>query len=108
MKRLAILAALVATNCWSAQCDLNAPLPTSAEGLRHEKSALLQRLAVIDSRLSVAAPQTDRSNRLVSPPVAPRSTAAPAVQSLPSGCHVGPRGGTYTITKSGRKNYGGC
>jgi hypothetical protein len=23
-------------------------------------------------------------------------------------CHVGPRGGTYTITKSGRKNYGGC
>lgn len=23
-------------------------------------------------------------------------------------CHVGPRGGTYTITKSGRKNYAGC
>lgn len=23
-------------------------------------------------------------------------------------CFVGPRGGTYTITKSGRKNYGGC
>jgi hypothetical protein len=23
-------------------------------------------------------------------------------------CHVGPRGGTYTITKSGKKNYGGC
>lgn len=23
-------------------------------------------------------------------------------------CHVGPRGGTYTITASGRKNYGGC
>ena len=23
-------------------------------------------------------------------------------------CYVGPRGGTYTITKSGRKNYGGC
>ena len=23
-------------------------------------------------------------------------------------CHVGPRGGTYTITKSGRKNYSGC
>lgn len=23
-------------------------------------------------------------------------------------CHVGPRGGTYTITSSGRKNYGGC
>ncbi|WP_420360459.1 excalibur calcium-binding domain-containing protein [Agrobacterium vitis] len=26
----------------------------------------------------------------------------------PSGCYVGPRGGTYTITASGRKNYGGC
>lgn len=24
------------------------------------------------------------------------------------GCHVGPRGGTYTITASGKKNYGGC
>jgi hypothetical protein len=25
-----------------------------------------------------------------------------------SGCYRGPRGGTYTITASGRKNYGGC
>lgn len=23
-------------------------------------------------------------------------------------CHVGPRGGTYTITPSGKKNYNGC
>ncbi|VAV92696.1 hypothetical protein MNBD_ALPHA07-2083 [hydrothermal vent metagenome] len=23
-------------------------------------------------------------------------------------CYTGPRGGTYTITSSGRKNYGGC
>jgi hypothetical protein len=23
-------------------------------------------------------------------------------------CHTGPRGGTYTLTSSGRKNYGGC
>lgn len=23
-------------------------------------------------------------------------------------CHIGPRGGTYTITPSGRKNYRGC
>lgn len=37
---------------------------------------------------------------------APQRSAPP-----PSGgptCHVGPRGGTYTITKSGRKNYSGC
>ncbi|WP_366524517.1 excalibur calcium-binding domain-containing protein [uncultured Tateyamaria sp.] len=25
-----------------------------------------------------------------------------------SRCYVGPRGGTYTISASGRKNYGGC
>ncbi|WP_082351578.1 excalibur calcium-binding domain-containing protein [Cypionkella psychrotolerans] len=25
-----------------------------------------------------------------------------------SGCYTGPRGGTYTITSSGNKNYGGC
>lgn len=35
-------------------------------------------------------------------------SVAPTTQALPSGCHVGPRGGTYTITKSGKKNYGGC
>jgi hypothetical protein len=23
-------------------------------------------------------------------------------------CYVGPKGGTYTLTKSGKKNYGGC
>lgn len=34
--------------------------------------------------------------------------AAPARPGLPPGCHVGPRGDTYTITKSGRKNYSGC
>ncbi|MCD6673793.1 MAG: YHYH domain-containing protein [Burkholderiaceae bacterium] len=26
----------------------------------------------------------------------------------PGKCYVGPRGGTYTITPSGRKNYSGC
>ena len=28
--------------------------------------------------------------------------------SSSSRCYVGPRGGRYTITASGRKNYGGC
>jgi hypothetical protein len=32
---------------------------------------------------------------------APRPVAAPT-------CYTGPRGGTYTITSSGRKNYSGC
>ena len=35
-----------------------------------------------------------------------RVSSAPRYSS--SVCHVGPRGGTYTITSSGRKNYGGC
>lgn len=37
---------------------------------------------------------------------APRQ-AAPAQSGGPT-CYTGPRGGTYTITKSGRKNYAGC
>ncbi|NOV24745.1 YHYH domain-containing protein [Cupriavidus necator] len=31
----------------------------------------------------------------------------PSASSGPT-CFTGPRGGTYTITASGRKNYGGC
>ncbi|MBD9652922.1 excalibur calcium-binding domain-containing protein [Ensifer sp. ENS09] len=42
-----------------------------------------------------------------------RTTSASALMSssVPASnghCFVGPRGGTYTITASGRKNYGGC
>jgi hypothetical protein len=33
--------------------------------------------------------------------------SAPAQGSGPT-CYTGPRGGTYTITPSGRKNYKGC
>lgn len=36
-----------------------------------------------------------------------RSANAAPVSAGPT-CHVGPRGGTYTITASGRKNYSGC
>jgi|GEM_PF-2718121 len=32
---------------------------------------------------------------------------APSRPARPT-CYTGPRGGTYTITASGRKNYGGC
>ena len=43
--------------------------------------------------------------------VAPAASAAAPVTPAKGGgptCYVGPRGGTYTITKSGRKNYAGC
>jgi hypothetical protein len=36
------------------------------------------------------------------------STARAAPTSSSQTCFVGPRGGTYTITRSGNKNYGGC
>lgn len=39
-------------------------------------------------------------------------SAAPAKAPPPSSggptCYIGPRGGTYTITRSGKKNYSGC
>lgn len=41
----------------------------------------------------------------------PTAAASPSTASQTSGgqtCYVGPRGGTYTITASGRKNYSGC
>lgn len=41
-------------------------------------------------------------------PKATRTTATTRRYTSSSRCHVGPRGGTYTITSSGRKNYGGC
>jgi hypothetical protein len=63
-----------------------------------------------------------RSNSLAQQPAyaAPaRPTSPSAMQFAPAPntsytspggktCYVGPRGGTYTITKSGKKNYGGC
>lgn len=48
-------------------------------------------------------------------PVAPwawrQETKTATVQPVQAGsgtCHTGPRGGTYTITSSGRKDYSGC
>lgn len=42
-----------------------------------------------------------KSRRAISSAYTPRATYS-------SRCYVGPRGGTYTITASGRKNYSGC
>jgi len=54
-------------------------------------------------------PSTPRTALSTSPPpsspaykqTAPRATSGQT-------CYTGPRGGTYTITASGRKNYSGC
>ena len=39
---------------------------------------------------------------------APIARVAAPVRSSGSRCYTGPRGGTYTLTASGNKNYGGC
>lgn len=51
---------------------------------------------------SPAAPQPQQLA-----PTQPRQEAARPRPQEPT-CYVGPRGGTYTITPSGRKNYSGC
>lgn len=52
-----------------------------------------------------AAPQRGPAR----PPAEPggRRAAGEGSPDRPT-CYVGPRGGTYTITPSGRKNYSGC
>lgn len=41
-------------------------------------------------------------------PVAPQRQQQDATSRQPPTCYTGPRGGTYTITPSGKKNYNGC
>jgi hypothetical protein len=48
-----------------------------------------------------------RSVRAVAAPVRAPVVSTPRPSSG-SGCFTGPRGGTYTITASGNRNYGGC
>ena len=51
------------------------------------------------------APELHSARPAGTQPASPQR-AAPTV-GRPT-CYVGPRGGTYTITVNGRKNYGGC
>lgn len=102
MNAIAIAAALAASTTGALACDFGAPLPSSARALQIERAELQLRLARIDERLAEGGEPSTRSQ----PPT--RQAAPAASRQLPPGCYVGPRGGTYTITKSGRKNYSGC
>lgn len=57
----------------------------------------------------VPPPPVPRRNRST-PPSKPRAALSAGRNYAVGGrtCYVGPRGGTYTITASGRKNYNGC
>lgn len=60
---------------------------------------------------SASPSQAPYSPTAVAPRGAMLSTSPPSGSSYSVGgrtCYVGPRGGTYTITASGRKNYSGC
>ncbi|OWQ47199.1 hypothetical protein CDL60_12565 [Roseateles noduli] len=54
------------------------------------------------------APQPIQSRSEQPSPPAPRASAVVATSPSAPVCYTGPRGGTYTLTKSGKKNYGGC
>lgn len=55
-----------------------------------------------------ASPQSLMAAPSYAAPPQRSASPLPSYGSGGSTCYVGPRGGTYTITKSGRKNYGGC
>lgn len=102
------------------------PLPVLAEvpAILIEACSLLEPAAKRVECLKVAnrqsatgtttgyAPQSLYSTKSKSSAVKPSNQPSLPRASLGSlsgqTCFVGPRGGTYTITKSGRKNYGGC
>ena len=70
--------------CLRAANSLSATSNSNYSGIQHGASTIAPRAPAPINR-------TDPSNNLSS-----------------STCYVGPRGGTYTITASGRKNYSGC
>ena len=87
-----------------------------AEAVRMRKD-LNQRIAEIDRQLakehqSGGTPSANSFADLPATGAGYVPTAKPQHSYTPhltgSTCYVGPRGGTYTITRSGRKNYGGC
>jgi hypothetical protein len=53
-----------------------------------------------------AQPAVPKQLKASYPPPA-QAAVAPSRPATPT-CYVGPRGGTYTITASGRKNYSEC
>lgn len=89
-------------------CDAMEPATKRLECLRAASGVSAGRAGA--SR-SATAPQSIYSPATTAPRSAMPSTAAISGSSYTVGgrtCYVGPRGGTYTITASGRKNYSGC
>lgn len=118
----------------ASPCDPWQPMPGTSSELRAAKvelercaAQLQMRLDEVNRRLGVAPDVRMQGSEPTVParrpdarpltyaapgtvPVQPSLPAAGSSYVLPNGrvCYVGPRGGTYTITSSGKKNYGGC
>lgn len=95
-----------------------APILIEACGLFKQAAKRAECLRAADERTSgggYASAGGARYN-LTQPVASRQSQSTSAVVARParkhasedSTCYVGPRGGTYTITASGRKNYNGC
>ena len=112
----AVLGVALLAPAFAAQEEANLRA-ARAEAVRM-RNELNQRIAEIDRQLAKhdghdVAPSS--VNSLADLPATGAGYAAPSPSSRNRShsvggqtCFVGPRGGTYTITKSGKKNYGGC
>lgn len=68
-------------------------------GLQDEVDVIAKEIYELELRISELERQVEDAERK-------ESSAASSARA--SGCYTGPRGGRYTITSSGKKNYGGC
>lgn len=115
-------------------CDPSAPIPAEPKALQAVVAETERCKEAFDKRLQLLADlfpelglKPAPSQTAVAPPPRPAPRlrqpeperplantdairGATVVPPGPSGspCYVGPRGGTYTITSSGKKNYSGC
>lgn len=99
-RMLAALFALAAGGALAHGGGLN------AEGCHHER-----RTGGYHCHRAQVAPVPQRRKEGERPAPQPqqrRNAAAPAPEPAKPTCYTGPRGGRYTITPSGRKNYKGC
>ena len=128
MKVMNLLGLWVATAACAAQAS-TPPILLEACNLFDDRGKRLECLRAANAVESTPASHGATSQRTSSPtstrayaPATPNSLAAfdspptrtakqRSTATRSSGgatCYTGPRGGTYTITASGRKNYGGC
>lgn len=63
--------------------------------LQVEISELEKRIEALELKIAKAEKEAETARQI-------------RAQTGTAGSHRGPRGGCYTITKSGKKNYGGC